>query len=124
MLDIIFITMIFYVLQLVLPTLIAVARKEVDNAFLFGPRDTQPEVSQVVQRARRNANNFLESLLIFMPLAVLATVNDAAAAEAATIWLGLRVAYTISYLMGLSYVRTLIWFASLAALYMMGATLV
>lgn len=123
MLDIIFITLVFYVVQLVLPTMIAIARKEVDHNFAFGPRDQQPEVSLVVQRARRNAGNFQESLLIFLPLAVIALVNNAAAAEAASIWLGLRVAYLVSYLMGLAYVRTLIWFASLAALYMMGAAL-
>lgn len=124
MLEIIIITLLFYVLQLVLPTLIAVARKEVDAAFLFGARDTAPDYSDVVLRAKRNAENFKESLLIFLPLAVLALVNNVNVAETATIWLGLRVAYLISYLMGLAYARTIIWFVTLAYLYMMGAALV
>jgi uncharacterized MAPEG superfamily protein len=65
-----------------------------------------------------------ESLLIFIPLALLAISSQAGVAETATIWLGLRVAYLITYAMGLRHVRTIIWTISMVYLYLMGAALV
>lgn len=120
MTDIILATLGIYFIQLVLPTMIGVARRELDIAFLLGPRDEAAKVSAYVERARRAANNMGESLLIFVPLAIL-TIGNGAAAEAATIWLGLRVAYTVSYVTGLRHVRTLIWFASIYYLYCMAS---
>ena len=124
MLEIIFATLVLYVVQLLLPPQMAFFRKEVDLGFLVGARDTQPEFSELVSRAKRAAVNLQESLLIFLPLAVLAVVGNVDTAETAAIWLGLRVAYLITYLMGLKHVRTLIWTGSLICLYLMGAALV
>lgn len=123
MIEILFATLVIYVIHLVLPTMISVVRGEADITYLFGPRDEARTDSAVVERARRSSRNLQESLLIFLPLAVLAG-NNGAAAEAATIWLGVRIAYTVTYLLGLAYVRTLVWFVSLAYLYMMAAALV
>ena len=92
-------------------------------AYLVGPRDEARTAAPIVERARRASRNLQESLLIFLPLAVLAG-NNGAAAEAATIWLGIRLAYTLTYLLGLSYIRTVVWIISLVYLYMMAAALV
>ena len=124
MIEILFATLVFYAAGLMLPSLVGVLRKELNLDFLFGPRDEQPEVSVVVQRIRRSSANLQESLLIFIPLALLAISSQAGVAETATIWLGLRVAYLITYAMGLRHVRTIIWIISMVYLYLMGAALV
>ncbi|MDG1690811.1 MAG: MAPEG family protein [Alphaproteobacteria bacterium] len=124
MIEILFATLVFYAAGLMLPSLVGVLRKELNLDFLVGPRDEQPEVSAVVQRIRRSSANLQESLLIFIPLALLAISSQAGVAETATIWLGLRVAYLITYAMGLRHVRTIIWTISMVYLYLMGAALV
>jgi len=123
MIEILFATLVVYVIHLVLPTTLAILRKEADVAYLVGPRDEARTAAPIVERARRASRNLQESLLIFLPLAVLAG-NNGAAAEAATIWLGVRLAYTLTYLLGLSYVRTVVWAVSLVYLYLMAAALV
>lgn len=123
MTEIIIATFVVYLVHLLLPGQLAFFRKEVSNAYLLGPRDEEVEVSNIVKRARRASANLQESLLIFLPLAIMAGDNGAAS-EAALIWLGLRIAYLVSYLMGVNYVRTIIWFISLFYLYQMASTLV
>lgn len=123
MLEIIFATMVLYFVQLMMPNQLATARKDAALSYFLGNRDTDITVSELPGRAKRALTNLQESLIVFFPLAILALVSGAAANEAAAIWLGLRVAHTISYLMGLAYVRTLIWFASLACLVAMAAAL-
>lgn len=123
MLEIIFATMVLYFVQLMMPNQLATARKDAALSYFLGNRDTDITVSELPGRAKRALTNLQESLFVFFPLAILALVSGAAANEAAAIWLGLRVAHTISYLMGLAYVRTLIWFASLACLVAMAAAL-
>lgn len=122
MIEILFATLVVYVIHLLLPTTLAFLRKEADVAYLVGPRDEARTAAPIVERARRASRNLQESLLIFLPLAVLAG-NNGAAAEAATIWLGIRLAYTLTYLLGLSYIRTVVWIISLVYLYMMAAAL-
>ncbi len=124
MIEILFATLVFYAVGLMLPSLIGVLRKELTLGFLLGPRDEQPEVSMVVQRIRRASSNLQESLLIFIPLALIAISSNAAVAETAAIWLGLRVAFLVVYAMGLRHVRTIIWFVSIVHLYLIGAALV
>ena len=97
MTEVVLATLAFYLLQLLLPNLIAVARGEIDSASLFGVRDETVEKSTIVRRADRAAVNIQESLLVFLPLAVLAIGTDTSVAETATIWLGLRVAYLFTY---------------------------
>lgn len=123
MLEIIFATMVLYFVQLMMPNQLATARKDAALSYFLGNRDTDITVSELPGRAKRALTNLQESLFVFFPLAILALVSGAEANEAAAIWLGLRVAHTISYLMGLAYVRTLIWFASLACLVAMAAAL-
>lgn len=124
MTEVVLATLAFYLLQLLLPNLIAVARGEIDSASLFGVRDETVEKSTIVRRADRAAVNIQESLLVFLPLAVLAIGTDTSVAETATIWLGLRVAYLFTYLIGVSYIRTFIWLGSVYCLGSMAVALV
>ena len=124
MTDILLATLAFYLFQLVLPSLISVVRGEVGGPFLFGGRDEDIEKSIPVRRAQRACNNMIESLIVFLPLAVLGIASNAAIAETATIWLALRIAYLITYMTGVSYIRTFIWFGSIYCLGLMAYALV
>ena len=124
MTEVVLATLAFYLLHLMLPNLIAVARGEIDAASLFGVRDETVEKSIIVRRADRAAVNIQESMIVFLPLAGLAIASGTSVAETATIWLGLRVAYLITYLMGVSFIRTSIWFGSVYCLGSMAVALV
>lgn len=124
MTEVVLATLAFYLLHLMLPNLIAVARGEIDAASLFGVRDETVEKSIIVRRAGRAAVNIQESMIVFLPLAGLAIASSTSVAETATIWLGLRVAYLITYLMGVSFIRTFIWFGSVYCLGSMAVALV
>ena len=124
MTEVVLATLAFYLLHLMLPNLIAVARGEIDAASLFGVRDETVEKSIIVRRADRAAVNIQESMIVFLPLAGLAIASGTSVAETATIWLGLRVAYLITYLMGVSFIRTFIWFGSVYCLGSMAVALV
>ena len=124
MTELVLATLALYLLQLMLPNLIAVARGEIDAASLFGVRDTTVEKSIIVRRAERSAINLQESMIVFLPLAGLAIASGTSVAETATIWLGLRVAYLFTYLMGISFIRTFIWFGTVYCLGSMAVALV
>ena len=124
MLEIILITGFLVILQLILPTILAVATGSATANYLVGPRDVPMDnISPSVARAKRAANNLLETLPVFLTLAVLSIIMEAQTAELASIWLGLRVAYVFAYLMHVDYIRTLIWFGSVFCLIMMGLAL-
>ena len=124
MLEIILITGFLVFLQLILPTVLAVATGSATAKYLAGPRDLPMEnISPSVARAKRAANNLLETLPVFLTLAVLSIIMDAQTAELAAMWLGLRVAYVFAYLLHIDYIRTLIWFGSVFCLIMMGLAL-
>ena len=125
MLEIILITGFLVFLQLILPTVLAVATGSASANYLTGPRDVPMEnISPSVARAKRAANNLLETLPVFLTLAVLSVIMEAQTAELAAIWLGLRVAYVCASLMHVDYIRTLIWFGSVFCLIMMGLALI
>ena len=125
MLEIILITGLLVFLQLILPTILAVATGSATANYLAGPRDLPMEnIAASVARAKRAGNNLLETLPVFLTLAVLSIIMEAQTAELAAIWLGLRVAYVFAYLMHIDYIRTLIWFGSVFCLVMMGLALI
>ena len=67
-------------------------------------------------RVQRAINNLKESLFIFIPLALLSIIQEIDLTLAATIWLALRVIYAITYYMGVSNVRTIVWLISIFTL--------
>jgi len=125
MLEIILITGLLVFLQLTLPTMLAVVTGSATANYLAGPRDVPMEnMAASVARAKRASNNLLETLPVFLTLAVLSIIMEVQTAELAAIWLGLRVAYVFAYLMHIDYIRTLIWFGSVFCLIMMGLALI
>jgi len=114
----------FYLLQLMLPSLMAVVRGEITTAALFAQRDQPIEKSIPVGRADRAAKNIQESMLVFVPLLAMGIVTDTNLAGLATVWLGLRIAYLITYVLGIAYIRTFIWFGSIYCLGAMAVALV
>ena len=125
MLEIILITGLLVFLQLTLPTMLAVATGSATAKYLAGPRDVPMEnMAASVARAKRAGNNLLETLPVFLTLAVLSIIMEVQTAELAAIWLGLRVAYVFAYIMHIDYIRTLIWFGSVFCLIMMGLALI
>lgn len=125
MLEIILITGLLVFLQLTLPTMLAVATGSATANYLAGPRDVPMEnMAASVARAKRAGNNLLETLPVFLTLAVLSIIMEVQTAELAAIWLGLRVAYVFAYIMHIDYIRTLIWFGSVFCLVMMGLALI
>ena len=125
MLEIILITGLLVFLQLTLPTMLAVATGSATANYLAGPRDVPMEnMAASVARAKRAGNNLLETLPVFLTLAVLSIIMEVQTAELAAIWLGLRVAYVFAYIMHIDYIRTLIWFGSVFCLIMMGFALI
>ncbi len=124
MLEILIAALVFYLVQLLVPSVLGLIRGETSLAYLASARDETPTRSPVLQRARRAAVNMQESLFIFLPLMLLAISRDVNVAEIATVWLGLRVAYMVLYMMGISHIRTIIWTLSIICLFQLGAALI
>jgi uncharacterized MAPEG superfamily protein len=89
-------------------------------------RDAMPPSTPIVGRADRAAANMLENLVIF---AVLVLAAHAANVEPSRLDLGARlffyarVGYFAAYLAGITYLRTALWFVSLAGMALVLATL-
>ena len=74
-------------------------------------RDHLPEASPLGGRAERTAQNSIEALLMFAPLAIVAHLagKEADVMMGAQIFLWARLAYVPIYLAGVVYVRSLVW---------------
>ena len=125
MLEIILFTGLLLLVQLTLPSTLGLMTGATSLNYLAGARD-EPMANMPVSvaRAKRAANNLVETLPVFLTLAVLSIMMEAQTAELAAIWLGLRVAYVFAYLAHVNHIRTLIWFGSVICLIMMGLELV
>ncbi len=86
--------------------------------------DVAPEDSVRLGRVRRAAINLQESLPTFLTLAVLSIVLKVDNYDLALYWLGFRLAYLVSYVAGITYVRTLFWLGSIICMVMMAVALV
>ena len=94
---------------------------------IMGNRDNQPEMSVVAGRLDRAKNNMLESLPMFLGLALLALVkgdDTSRVAHAATIFLIARIVYVPAYVSGIPVLRSLVWLAGVASLVMMALPLI
>jgi len=74
-------------------------------------RDALPEATPLGARAERAAANSIEALLLFTPLALVAhgAGLDREALLGAQIFFWARVAYVPIYLVGIVYLRSLVW---------------
>ncbi len=116
MIELILLSLVLLLVQLVLPNILAVRAGNVAPDYLLGARDQAPETSQGAQRAKRACANLLETLPAFLALAVLSIVLEADVVLLAQAWLVLRVVYLLAYLAGVAYLRSLIWVGALACL--------
>lgn len=86
----------------------------------MGARDgDKPELNDLAARLERARDNFLETFPIAIVALfgiVLASKTSELTAIFAWLWLGARVIYLPIYWAGIPYVRTLVWFASMAGL--------
>jgi uncharacterized MAPEG superfamily protein len=96
----------------------------INNAsWLMGSRDQAIEFSILTQRAKRAAANYMETVIIFLTLALLAVIKEVDVSDLALYWLGLRIAYLPLYLAGVPYIRSLVWIGALVPLWGMASAL-
>ncbi len=99
------------------------ARAEFGLAYSFSPRDAQPTPNGLVWgRATRALHNYVENLgpFVAMALALIATRHAGGlGAVGATIWIVARILYLPIYVMGVNYVRTVLWGIAVIGLLMM-----
>ena len=121
MIDIILLTLLFYFIQLPIPMILGL--KEVPLSYNLSSRDEEVKLPVISGRGIRALKNLKESLFIFLPLSVLSVIIKVDAIMAATIWLALRVVYCALYYLGISYLRTIVWFLSIICLIDMALTI-
>jgi uncharacterized MAPEG superfamily protein len=114
MIDIILLTLLFYFIQLPLPMILGL--NDVSLSYYLSSRDEEVNRPVISERGIRALKNLKESLFIFIPLSLLSIISDVDIVLAATVWLILRVVYCILYYMGVSYLRTIVWFLSIICL--------
>tara|TARA_B100000963_G_scaffold3607_1_gene2775 strand:+ start:981 stop:1343 length:363 start_codon:yes stop_codon:yes gene_type:complete len=120
MITLILLALLLTLLQLLTPALLNSKNLE----FLISNREGSIEEAPIVGRTRRAGNNLLESLPAFLALAILSMVLEVENYNLAMIWIGSRVIYYFSYMFGVLYLRTIIWFVSVICLILMGIALV
>tara|TARA_B100001057_G_scaffold105602_1_gene103181 strand:+ start:14914 stop:15276 length:363 start_codon:yes stop_codon:yes gene_type:complete len=120
MITLILLSLLLTLLQLLTPALLNSKNLE----FLISNREGSVEEAPIVGRTRRAGNNLLESLPAFLALAILSIVLEVENYNLAMIWIGSRVIYYFSYMFGVLYLRTIIWFVSVICLILMGLALV
>jgi len=86
-------------------------------AWGLGARDQDREGSVFTGRARRTVKNQIEAVAVFAPLVLVAhmlEVSNTLTVWGAGLFLGARVFYVPLYLLGVPYLRTLVWGAGFA----------
>lgn len=120
MIDIILLTLLLTLIQIVLLPLLLRAN---NFAYLLSNRDGPYEPSVMLARVQRASTNLQESLPAFLVMAVLALIQGLDLVMVASLWLALRAAYFASYGLGFIGVRTLIWMGALVCLIYMALAL-
>ena len=88
----------------------------------LGNREEANE-SPLAQRIRRTIGNHIESAVIFAPLAVVVVVAEVSSGVSelgAVAFVAARAAYAVCYVAGVRGLRSVVWLASVAALWMVG----
>ena len=87
-------------------------------AWGLGNREDQGDVTPLRGRVKRAIANQIEAMLMFVPLALavhLVGGSTKTTAMAATIFVLARLAYAITYVLGIKILRTLVWAVGLFA---------
>ena len=106
--------------QAMLPTLLNAKNLQ----YLLSSRDEPIEVAPFIGRANRAHLNLMESLPIFLVLAVLSIIQEVDNYDLATYWLGLRCLYVPLYVFNVIYIRSLTWMVSTICLVLMAVSLI
>jgi uncharacterized MAPEG superfamily protein len=88
----------------------------------LGPRDEQPPLTHIGERAQRALANMQEALPVFLALALLDVMRgtqEGQAVHGAWVFLIARLVYVPAYLIGVPGLRSLIWGVSWIGLAMM-----
>ena len=108
------------IIQLTIPMLIDLLTGNTNLTYLLSSRDSSSKLSIYAQRANRASRNLLETLPIFIGISILSLIREVDNSSVALLWLILRAIYIPIYILGINYVRTGIWAASLICLILMG----
>lgn len=104
--------LVVFVLNIYLPAGMFFLQSETLSSHV-GPRDNDPEPSVLVGRARRSLANMQENMPIFLTLAVLALIVDGTDMEQAVFGAQLfvfsRAAFMILYVIGVPWLRSLVY---------------
>ena len=95
------------------------ANSQVSLPVLAGNRDTMPTLTGWALRASRAHANFLESLVVFAIFVLVGHLSgqlNATTALGANLFFWGRIAYAIVYVLGIPWLRTLVWGVSLAGI--------
>jgi uncharacterized MAPEG superfamily protein len=108
------------IIQLTIPMLIDLLTGNTNLTYLLSSRDSSSKPSIYAQRANRASRNLLETLPIFIGIGILSLIREVDNSYVALLWLILRAIYIPIYILGINYIRTGIWAASLICLILMG----
>jgi len=108
------------IIQLTIPMLIDLLTGNTNLTYLLSSRDGSSKPSIYAQRANRASRNLLETLPIFIGISILSLIREVDNSSVALLWLILRAIYIPIYILGINYLRTGIWAASLICLILMG----
>jgi uncharacterized MAPEG superfamily protein len=97
------------------------ANKQVGLPTLAGNREDLPTMTGWAGRARRAHLNMIENMVLFAVLVLIAAASgkaNATTAMGAMIFFWARLAYAVIYLIGIPWLRTVAWFASVIGMAM------
>lgn len=94
--------------------------KDVSIDYLFSSRDEDIKSSIYLERSKRAFTNLLETFPIFIILLFVSIIKQVDITNLGLLWLFLRLIYIPSYILGLKYIRTLVWMPSFVILILIG----
>ena len=104
----------------------AAANQVVGLTALAGNREGLPEMTGFAGRAKRAHLNMLENMVLFTALVLIAAVAgkaNATTAMGAMLFFWARLVYAAVYLIGVPWLRTVVWFVSVIGMVMIAVQL-
>ena len=118
--NILILSFLLVIIQLTIPMLIELLTKNTSLKYFLSSRDENTKISVQAQRANRALKNLLETFPIFIGITLLSLFKDVDNSTIGLLWLIFRIIYVPVYVLGINYLRTGIWTASLICLILMG----
>ncbi len=116
---IIILSFLLVLIQITIPVFISLFSKNIKLSYLFSSRDEDSDTSIYEDRANRALKNLFETFPIFIGLVLLSITKDVDNSSLAFFWLIARVIYVPIYILGVDYLRTVVWAISLTSLVLM-----